>query len=99
MRLEDFGAAHEDQRRIRLFTRGAKTTAAAPCSAVQRRGQPTGARRGIALIRPIIARSQRGTEVAALFYTLLLRGLELKGYLRQAVMAALATPGTVTLPA
>lgn len=49
------------------------------------------------------ARSQRGTEVAALFYTLFetakLRGVEPKAYLRQAVMAALVTPGTVTLPA
>lgn len=49
------------------------------------------------------ARSQRGTEVAALFYTLFetakLRGVEPKGYLRQAVMAALSAPGTVTLPA
>lgn len=48
------------------------------------------------------ARSQRGTEVAAVFYTLFetakLRGVEPKAYLRQAVEAALATPGTVTLP-
>ena len=49
------------------------------------------------------ARSQRGTEVAALFYTLCetakLRGIEPKAYLRQAVQAALIAPGTVTLPA
>ena len=49
------------------------------------------------------ARSQRGTEVAALFYTLgetaKLRGVEPKTYLRQAVLAALIAPGTVTLPA
>lgn len=48
------------------------------------------------------ARSQRGTEVAAVFYTLFetakLRGVEPKAYLRRAVEAALATPGTVTLP-
>ena len=49
------------------------------------------------------ARSQRGTEVAALFSMLFetakLRGVEPKAYLRPAVMAALAAPGTVTLPA
>ncbi len=49
------------------------------------------------------ARSQRGTEVAALFYTVFetakLRGVEPKAYLRHAAMAALAAPGTVTLPA
>jgi transposase len=49
------------------------------------------------------ARSQRGTEVAALFYSLFetakLRGVEPKAYLRHAVMAALVAPGTVTLPA
>jgi transposase len=48
------------------------------------------------------ARSQRGTEVAAVFYTLFetakLRGVEPKAYLRQAVDAALAAPGTITLP-
>ena len=48
------------------------------------------------------ARSQRGTEVAAVFYTLFetakLRGVEPKAYLRQAVEAALAAPGTITLP-
>jgi len=48
------------------------------------------------------ARSQRGTDVAALFYTLFetakLRHVEPKAYLRQAVDAALATPGTITLP-
>ena len=48
------------------------------------------------------ARSQRGTEVAALFYTLFetakVRGVEPKGYLHRAVMAALREPGTVTLP-
>jgi transposase len=48
------------------------------------------------------SRSQRGTEVAALFYSLIesakLCGVEPKAYLLQAVRAALATPGTVTLP-
>jgi len=48
------------------------------------------------------SRSKRGTEVAALFYTLIetakLRGVEPKGYLRTALMAALNTPGAVTLP-
>lgn len=48
------------------------------------------------------ARSQRGTDVAALFYTLFetakLRGVEPKAYLRTAVEAALVRPGTVTLP-
>ena len=48
------------------------------------------------------SRSQRGTEVAALFYSLIesgkLCGVDPKAYLLQAVHAALATPGTVTLP-
>lgn len=48
------------------------------------------------------SRSKRGTEVAALFYTLIetakLRGVEPKTYLREALMAALKTPGAVTLP-
>lgn len=48
------------------------------------------------------SRSKRGTEVAALFYTLIetakLRGVEPKAYLQKALMAALITPGTVTLP-
>jgi transposase len=48
------------------------------------------------------SRSQRGTEVAALFYTLIetakLRGVEPKAYLQKALMAALITPGAVTLP-
>lgn len=48
------------------------------------------------------SRSQRGTEVAALFYTLIetakLRGINPKAYLRAALMAALITPGAVTLP-
>jgi len=48
------------------------------------------------------ARSKRGAEVAALFYTLFetakLRGDEPKAYLRRAVEQALLVPGTVTLP-
>ena len=48
------------------------------------------------------SRSQRGTEVAALFYSLIesakLCGVEPKAYLLHATRAALATPGTVTLP-
>jgi len=48
------------------------------------------------------SRSQRGTEVAALFYSLIesakLCGVEPKAYLLQATRAALETPGTVTLP-
>ncbi len=48
------------------------------------------------------SRSKRGTEVAALFYSLIesakLCGVEPKAYLLQATRAALANPGTVTLP-
>jgi len=48
------------------------------------------------------SRSQRGTEVAALFYSLIesakLCGVEPKAYLLQATHVALETPGTVTLP-
>jgi transposase len=48
------------------------------------------------------SRSQRGTEVAALFYSLIesakLCGVEPKAYLLRALRAALANPGTVTLP-
>ena len=48
------------------------------------------------------SRSRRGTQVAALFYSLLesakLCGVEPKAYLLTATHAALATPGTVTLP-
>ncbi len=46
------------------------------------------------------SRSQRGTEVAALFYSLIesakLCCVEPKAYLLQATHAALETPGTVT---
>jgi len=48
------------------------------------------------------SRSKRGTEVAALFYSLIesakLCGVEPKAYLLQATRAALENPGTVTLP-
>jgi transposase len=48
------------------------------------------------------SRSVRGTEVAALFYTLIesaeLLGVNPQAYLEQATRAALLTPGTVTLP-
>lgn len=48
------------------------------------------------------SRSPRGTQVAALFYTLCesarLNGVDAQAYLRHAVNAALATPGSVTLP-
>ncbi len=46
--------------------------------------------------------SQRGAEVSALFYTLIgtakLSGLKPDEYLREAITAALRTPGAVTLP-
>jgi transposase len=49
------------------------------------------------------SRSLRGTEVAALFYSLIesakLSGLEPAAYLREATQRAIANPGTVTLPA
>jgi transposase len=48
------------------------------------------------------SRSERGIEVAALFYTLIetakLRGVEPTAYLQDALMATLKAPGTVTLP-
>ena len=48
------------------------------------------------------SRSLRGTQVAALLYTLCesarLIGVDAHAYLRQALDAALATPGTITLP-
>jgi transposase len=48
------------------------------------------------------SRSERGTRVAALCYTLLesakLTGVEPAGYLAEATRRAIATPGTVTLP-
>ena len=60
--------------------------------------------RGIALGRKnhYGSRSERGTRVAALFYTLLesakLAGLEPAAYLAEATRRAIATPGMVTLP-
>jgi hypothetical protein len=48
------------------------------------------------------SKSLRGTQVAALFYTLCesakLTGVDPHTYLQHAVEAALAQPGTVTLP-
>jgi len=48
------------------------------------------------------SRSQRGTDVAALFYSLIesakLCGVEPKAYLLVATRAALENPGTATLP-
>ncbi|HQZ40170.1 MAG TPA: hypothetical protein PLH72_14125 [Vicinamibacterales bacterium] len=49
------------------------------------------------------SKSLRGTQVAALFYTLCesakLAGIDPHTYLLTATEAALVTPGTVTLPA
>ena len=48
------------------------------------------------------SRSKRGTEVAALFYTLCetakLRNVEPRAYLIQAAYAAIQHPGTIILP-
>ncbi|MFY0565898.1 hypothetical protein ACN28E_18900 [Archangium lansingense] len=48
------------------------------------------------------SKSLRGTEVAALFYSLIetarLRGEDPGRYLLRAALAAIETPGTVTLP-
>ena len=48
------------------------------------------------------SKSLRGTQVAALFYTLCetakLSGVDSHAYFLRAVEAALAAPGTVTLP-
>jgi transposase len=48
------------------------------------------------------SRSRRGTEVAAILYTLFesakLSGVEPKGYVLKATHAAIARPGTATLP-
>ena len=61
-------------------------------------------------IRPLVvgrknhygSKSKRGTEVAALLYSLIetaqLRGEDPAAYLQRAAVAAIATPGTVTLP-
>ena len=61
-------------------------------------------------IRPLVvgrknhygSKSKRGTEVAALFYSLIgtaqMRGEEPAAYLRRAALAAIATPDTITLP-
>jgi len=48
------------------------------------------------------SKSERGTEVAAIFYSLLetakLRGVDPKAYLAEATRTAIEKPGTVTLP-
>ena len=48
------------------------------------------------------SKSQRGTEVAALFYSFIesakLAGVDPATYLEEAVRRAIANPGTVTLP-
>jgi hypothetical protein len=48
------------------------------------------------------SRSKRGTEVAALFYTMMetakLSGVDARTYLRQAATRAIQKPGTITLP-
>ena len=61
-------------------------------------------------IRPLVvgrknhygSKSKRGTEVAALFYSLIetaqMRGEDPAAYLQRAALAAITTPGTVTLP-
>lgn len=61
-------------------------------------------------IRPLVvgrknhygSKSKRGTEVAAIFYSLIetaqMRGEDPSAYLLRAAKAAIATPGTVTLP-
>ena len=49
------------------------------------------------------SRSKRGTEVAALFYTMMetakLSGVDARAYLREAATRAIKNPGTITLPA
>jgi hypothetical protein len=49
------------------------------------------------------SKSRRGTEVAALFYSLIetaqLHGEDPAAYLQRAALAAIADPGAVTLPA
>ena len=48
------------------------------------------------------SRSKRGTEVAALFYTMMetakLSGVDARAYLREAATRAIKKPGTITLP-
>ena len=59
--------------------------------------------RGIAIGRKnhYRSRSERGTRVAALFYSLIesakLCGVEPRGYLREAILRAVRNPGTATL--
>jgi hypothetical protein len=62
------------------------------------------ARRGVAVGRKkhYGSRSERGTQVAALFYSLIesvkLCGVEPRGYLGEAARRGVRSPGTVTLP-
>ena len=61
-------------------------------------------------IRPLVvgrknhygSKSKRGTEVAALFYSMIetaqMRGEDPAVYLQRAAIAAITTPGTATLP-
>jgi len=48
------------------------------------------------------SRSKRGTEVAALFYTMMetakLSGIDARAYLREAATRTIKKPGTITLP-
>jgi len=50
----------------------------------------------------IPSRSKRGTEAAAIFYTLLetakLTGVDSRTYPRQTAIRAINTPGAITLP-
>ena len=52
-------------------------------------------------VTPRYTRTERGTPVAALFYSLIesakLRGVEPRAYLREATLRAVRNPGTVTL--
>ncbi len=51
---------------------------------------------------PLPSWSDRGTRVAALFYSLIesakLAGVEPRAYLSEAARSAIRSPGTVTLP-
>ena len=64
---------------------------------------PTRSRQAIAVGRKnhYGSRSERGTRVAALFYSLIesatLVGVEPRAYLREATLRAVQNPGTVTL--
>jgi hypothetical protein len=72
----------------------------APRSRLRRRSEGTGSDTGRK--NHYGSKSQRGTEVAALFYSLLesakLAGVDPAAYLAEATRRAIANPGTVTLP-